>query len=86
MEDHIIAAHCALIIGYMILTDQMFSKAAGNKKNKIINIDKAKNEMKDHSFKFMSQIIRKFLVFMKLMVGILVYLEINFLHIFNIFF
>jgi len=74
MEDHIIAAHSALVIGYMIINDQHFkkntqgsSKKSANAKS-LINIEKHKNDMKDSSFKHMAQIIRKFLVFMTIMV------------------
>ena len=73
MEDHIIAAHSALVIGYMIITDQhlKINKQGTTKKpvKSLINLDKHKLEMKDNSFKHMAQIIRKFLVFMKIMVS-----------------
>ncbi len=80
MEEHIIAAHSALLIGYMMLSEQYFnninnnnikttkSKKANNSPNKLINFDSIKLEMKDSSFKKMSQIIVKFLEFMKMMV------------------
>jgi hypothetical protein len=74
MEDHIIAAHSALVIGYMILNNQHFKQkyaASGSKKNTnnkyLINLEKAKSDMKDNSFRHLAQIIRKFLVFMKIM-------------------
>jgi hypothetical protein len=80
MEEHIIAAHSALLIGYMMLSEQYFnninsnstSKSTKSKKsnspNKLIDFDSIKLEMKDSSFKKMSQIIVKFLEFMKMMV------------------
>ena len=78
MEDHIIAAHSALVIGYMIITDQHLRKsdatAASKKsanKSSTINLDKIKLDMSEGSFRHMAQIIRKFLVFMKIMVGFL---------------
>lgn len=64
MEDHIIAAHSALIIGYMLLNDEYL-----NKKN-VIDVQTIKASIKEKSFKNMIQIVRKFLVFMKMMVRI----------------
>ena len=72
MEDHIIAAHSALLIGFMIITEQKCKGNATNKKSTnraLINLEKHKLGMKDNSFRHMAQIIRKFLVFMKIMVN-----------------
>ncbi len=81
MEEHIIAAHSALLIGYMLLTEEHFNAnnsngmasnySAKSKKNsaKSICLDSVASEMKDGSFKKMSQIIAKFLEFMKMMVS-----------------
>ncbi len=81
MEEHIIAAHSALLIGYMMLSDQYFNninsnstkvtknKKTNNSPNKLINFDSIRLEMKDSSFKKMAQIIVKFLEFMKMMVN-----------------
>jgi hypothetical protein len=63
MEDHIIAAHCALVIGYMILNDNYINI------KEMIDIDAIKFKMKDNSFQFMVKVIRKFIVFMKIMVS-----------------
>ena len=89
MEDHIIAAHSALVIGYMILTDQHFKKndQANAKKavKSLINLDKHKLDMRENSFKHMAQIIRKFLVFMTIMVNFLFYFKFfNFKTFFNL--
>lgn len=62
MEDHIIAAHSGLLIGYMLLNDECL-----NSKN-IIDIKSTRVKLKDNSFNYMVQIIRKFIVFMKMMV------------------
>jgi hypothetical protein len=63
MEDHIIAAHCALVIGYMILNDNYINM------KEMIDVDAIKSKMKDNSFQFMIKVIRKFIVFMKIMVN-----------------
>lgn len=62
MEDHIIAAHSGLIIGYMLFIDDNLNN--GNYKNS----DCIRTKMKNKAFKYMVQIIRKFIIFMKMMV------------------
>jgi hypothetical protein len=62
MEDHIIAAHCALVIGYMIINDNYINM------REVIDVDAVKSKMKDNSFQFMVKVIRKFIVFMRIMV------------------
>ena len=61
MEDHLVAAYSALLIGHMIM-NQADSKS-------FIQIDSIKTKLKDGSFKYMTQIIRKFIIFMKIMVS-----------------
>jgi hypothetical protein len=60
MEDHLVAAYSALLIGHMLINQE---------KDKLIDIIEVKSKLKDGSFKFMTQIIRKFIVFMKIMVS-----------------
>lgn len=62
MEDHIIATHCALIIGYMLIDDDYVSD------KKLIDVKKAKSKLMDGSFDFMVGVIKKFVVFMKILV------------------
>lgn len=57
MEDHLIAAYSALLIGHVLQNYNCF-------------IEDVRTMMKDNSFKYMGLIIRKFLVFMKIMVTI----------------
>jgi len=57
MEEHIIAAHSALILGYILHAFKTDSKLT----------ETIRNEIKDSSFTFMIQIIRKFIAFMKIM-------------------
>jgi hypothetical protein len=59
MEDHLVAAYSALLIGHMLINQET---------EKLIDIIEVKSKLKDGSFKFMTQIIRKFIVFMKIMV------------------
>lgn len=54
MEDHLIAAYSALLIGHILQCHEEF-------------IEEVRLKMKDNSFKYMALIIRKFLVFMKIM-------------------
>ncbi|RNA22695.1 wings apart -like protein [Brachionus plicatilis] len=61
MEDHIIAAHSGLIIGYMLFIDDTF-----NNRN-YIQIDSVQAKLKNKAFTSMVQIIRKFIIFMKMM-------------------
>lgn len=63
MEDHIIAAHSGLIIGYMLFIDDNL-----NNRN-FIKVDFIQAKMKKKAFKYMVQIIRKFIIFMKMMVS-----------------
>jgi len=56
MEDHLIAAYSALLIGHIMQND-------------LIAMEEIRGKMKDNSFKYMALIIRKFLVFMKIMVS-----------------
>ncbi len=56
MEDHLIAAYSALLIGHIMQNDYNV-------------MEEVRNNMKDNSFKYMALIIRKFLVFMKIMVS-----------------
>jgi hypothetical protein len=63
MEDHIIAAHCALIIGYMILNDNHVNQYDV----KLIKTDSIREKIKENSFQFMIQVIKKFIVFMRIM-------------------
>lgn len=58
MEDHIIAAHSAMILGYILLGDH-------SNKNEI------KEKLNQKSFENVIEIIKKFLVFLKIMVSIL---------------
>lgn len=58
MEDHIIAAHCALIIGYALYLNR----------GSLFDIEHIKSQIKDGSFLYMAEIIRKFIAFMKMMV------------------
>ena len=67
MEDHIIAAHCALVIGYMIINDNYIN--ACDQTKRLVNIESIKLKMKENSFQFMIQVIKKFIVFMKIMVN-----------------
>jgi hypothetical protein len=60
MEDHIVAAHTALVIGYMLITSEK-----QNDLNKFLKFVSNPNEL----FKGMQQMIRKFLQFMKIMVS-----------------
>ena len=60
MEDHLVAAYSALLIGHMLINQET---------DKLIDIIEVKSKLKDGSFKFMTQIIRKFIVFMKIMVS-----------------
>lgn len=66
MEDHIIAAHTALAIGYLLINDKYF-----NSNQRRFKIDTIRDRLKDRSFQFMGQIIRKFIVFMNIMVSFL---------------
>ena len=63
MEDHIVAAHCALVIGYIILNDNYINM------REVIDVEAVKSKMKDNSFHFMVKVIRKFIVFMRIMVS-----------------
>ena len=63
MEDHIIAAHTALLIGYMLINDTY-----NNSERPCFDIESIRSRLKDNSFKFMIQVIRKFIVFMNIMV------------------
>lgn len=63
MEDHIVAAHTALVIGYMLINDNY-----NNSERSRFDIKCIRGKLKDNSFKFMIQIIRKFIVFMNIMV------------------
>jgi hypothetical protein len=68
MEEHIIAAHCATIMAYMLISAQK-----ENSPTKLELIDKLifeRDEADDNSniYLNMVDIIRKFLVFMKIMV------------------
>ena len=60
MEDHLVAAYSALLIGHMLINQS---------ENSFVKIDSVKSKLKDASFKFMAQIIRKFIIFMKIMVS-----------------
>lgn len=63
MEDHIIAAHSGLIIGYMLFMDDSLNN------RKFIQVETIQVKLKNKAFKSMVQIIRKFIVFMKMMVN-----------------
>lgn len=65
MEDHIIAAHAALIIGYLLINDRYF-----NQDQRRFKVESIRDKIKDRSFQVMAQIIRKFVVFMNIMVNI----------------
>jgi hypothetical protein len=65
MEDHIIAAHAALIIGYLLINDRYF-----NQDQRRFKVESIRDKIKDRSFQVMAQIIRKFVVFMNIMVKI----------------
>ena len=56
MEDHLIAAYSALLIGHIM-------------QDNVDVMNQIRRKMKDNSFKYMALIIRKFLVFMKIMVS-----------------
>lgn len=64
MEDHIIAAHTALVIGYLLINDKHF-----NPNQRRFKVETIRDRLKDGSFEFMGQIIRKFIVFMNIMVS-----------------
>ncbi len=57
MEDHLIAAYSALLIGNILMNQEE-------------KIEQVRSQIKENSFKYMALIIRKFLVFMKIMVTI----------------
>jgi hypothetical protein len=65
MEEHIIAAHSALVVGYMLLANEHISSPLIDIK-KIIANDKL-------FFKNMAQVIAKFLQFMKMMASFIFY-------------
>jgi hypothetical protein len=69
MEDHIVAAHTALLIGYMLITSEK-----QNDLNKFLKLVSKPNEL----FKGMQQMIRKFLEFMKIMVNTILVILTNF--------
>ena len=60
MEDHLVAAYSALLIGHMLMNQA---------ENSFIKVENIKPKIKDGSFKYMTQIIRKFITFMKIMVS-----------------
>jgi hypothetical protein len=64
MEDHIVAAHSAIIIGYILLNDSCL-----NFEQPRVNVELIRSQIKDNSFNYMIQIIKKFIVFMNIMVG-----------------
>lgn len=68
MEEHIIAAHSAIILCYMLMDlkrdDEEASDAAESTRQEFQAV---KAQMVDKSFKNMAEIIRKFLTFMKIM-------------------
>ncbi len=76
MEDHLVAAYSALLIGHMLINQET---------EKLIDIIEVKSKLKDGSFKFMTQIIRKFIVFMKIMVSFINFIIQNKLSSFNIY-
>ena len=55
MEDHIIAAHSAFIIGYILIEDESLA-------------DEIKNQLNKKTFDDMIVILKKFLDFMRMMV------------------
>ena len=76
MEDHLVAAYSALLIGHMIINQS---------ENGFINIENTKLKLKDGSFKYMTQIIRKFIIFMKIMVIDLAFLLLKYLKLIDFF-
>ena len=66
MENHLIASYCALLIGDMLMNQN---------DQRMLDVHEIKLKLKDSSFKYMAQIIRKFLVFMKIMVINFVWIE-----------
>ena len=76
MEDHIVAAHLAVIIGYVLLVDQV-SWYWGYGKHVQDNLfffyfksqaEMIKSKLNNHKFIDLIEIMKKFLLFMKIMV------------------
>ena len=61
MEDHLVAAYSAQFVGHILMMTDY-----GDCHEKIESV---RSQLKDGSFKYMAHIIRKFLVFMKMMVS-----------------
>ena len=81
MEHHIIAAHGAILLAYFLMSRHALKEAMANSLTArnldrtsqqlldAFDLQQVKSRMKDHSFKNMIEIIKKFLNFMKIMVS-----------------